>query len=260
MRNLNKMKLTPTLSSPKINSHILAIDIGGTKIGYGLVPIRKNSVSFSTPILFKGITNTIKGKEALAEKTAEILAICQKFANKNHIKILPYIAVASPGKFIGNKKEIIAPNTAINLELFSGEFANLNLIELLTESIPNSFQIKVINDAVAQMVGGINLITNKSNLLINKKICYIGPGTGLGGGFCEVNSKQIIKTKTDGHIFDLKILDSNNQQVKAEDVFCGTAFERITNYSPYEVEHDKSLFIKKLSLKKFFLRLFLGDC
>jgi len=69
------------------------------------------------------------------------------------------------------------------------------------------------NDAIAQMLLGVHTLLGDSSQTLpqNKSIGYIGPGTGLGGGFCVINSDKTISIITDGHIFDI-ILSSGSEK------------------------------------------------
>src|SRR6185295_6649283 len=70
-----------------------------------------------------------------------------------------------------------------------------------------------------------------------KKVAYIGPGTGLGGGFAFVDGNGRIEFKTDGHIYDVVLSDAPEFSVhyagrrltiplntrRAEDLYSGRA-------------------------------------
>ncbi|MCP4049815.1 MAG: hypothetical protein GY730_03820 [bacterium] len=94
------------------------------------------------------------------------------------------------------------------------------------------------------MAGGIYfLLKNRKNLklLLNQKVCYIGPGTGLGGGFAKINSTGTPLFNTDGHISDIIIIDNKKNIHKAEEVLCGTALYNRTGHHPVEINRSQKL-------------------
>ena len=79
-----------------------------------------------------------------------------------------------------------------------------------------------------------------SALLSGKKAAYIAPGTGLGGGFCEISEDGEIEFITDGQIFDLVLgpefefkfrHDGRDMRIDmkgtAEDIFSGRAIKEM---------------------------------
>ena len=91
------------------------------------------------------------------------------------------------------------------------------------ESVKKQFKFKCANDGVCQLAGGVyqicqQLPNQETESLVNQKIAYIGPGTGLGGAFATITSEGL-QFYTDGHIFDMEIQSESGFPVGAETVF-----------------------------------------
>jgi hypothetical protein len=165
-------------------------------------------------------------------------------ANQQGYRVLPIITAGAPGRFIGPDNQIIATGSAANMEKTKGEFDQLNLAASLQKVLPDFCQVIIKNDAIAQFSAGLSSLMQDADFrskFLGQKLAYIGPGTGLGGGFCEVDQQGAAQYYTDGHIYDLQICDAANTSQKAEDLFSGRAFTTITGKTPKEVNTNPQL-------------------
>ena len=193
----------------------LCVDIGGTKISSGLSDGKTVWQTATQPVA-KGIVPLLHQLHQIyatyaTDPTFPLSAVC----------------IGCPGNIIDHH---IAPGSAQNLGTFPGEFDHFNLRQAL-EDLP--IPVYIFNDATAQMAGGYALLHN--TLAGVDRIGYIGPGTGLGGGFSKVDETGIntgLQPVTDGHIFDILLPQrrGGSKGVRpaslriAEDLLSGRAF------------------------------------
>lgn len=227
---------------------VFAVDVGGTKISYGLFPLTAEG-AIQAGAIYQQQIDTTRGRGAIALALQNCFkdAILQASAKGFHV--LPVISAGTPGRFIGPNQDIIAPKSAANLEAEPGEFDDLSLADFLSQSFPEYVSVKVKNDALSQMSAGLsNLLQQKDvrPLLLNQKVAYIGPGTGLGGGFCTVDAQGNAEYFSDGHIIDNPIKDRHGKIQGAEDVFSGRAFGELTGKTAKAVNSDPELFAAHL--------------
>ena len=225
---------------------LLAVDIGGTKIGYALFPIQGNALH-DIP-LFSSELPTPKGKEALLAALWELVRLSLEESVKKNLLVFPVISIGSPGRFIGPEGTIIAKGSAENMSLVKGEFDGVNLSQEIKRGLPEDFTIIVNNDAVAQMAAGVNALLQDPVLkqqLAGQKVGYIGPGTGLGGGFGQLDNEGHLEVYSDGHIYDI-LIPFYGQSKRAEDVFSGRACLERTGLNAKNINHSEYLFQKYL--------------
>ncbi|MFA5880227.1 MAG: hypothetical protein WC860_08700 [Candidatus Margulisiibacteriota bacterium] len=245
MNNLETLekRWKKNLQNPELKPGILSLDIGGTKISYALIPINAQG-NMLNKFVFSNKKTTHKGKENLIKIVLNIINEALQKAEKQGYSLLPVITAGSPGRYIGQNHEIIAKGSAANLANFLGEFDNCNLGAMFQEHLPQWCTIIVKNDAIAQFSAGLTTMLENptfKQLFSKQKVAYIGPGTGLGGGFAEVDEHGYITFFTDGHIYDCLIPNQNGQFAGAEDLFSGRAFEELTKRSAKEVNSDPEL-------------------
>ncbi|NQY73221.1 MAG: hypothetical protein HRT90_00495 [Candidatus Margulisbacteria bacterium] len=221
-------------------SLLLTVDIGGTTINSGLFQLDNQCLPIS--LIHSTQVATSKGMRAVAHDFSECVAQAEEFCKENKGSLLPIIGVGTPGNLIGTPQTIIADGTAFNLEQFSGEFNGVDMQELLKTMIWEGYSIHLFNDAIAQMCGGLNLILKKDPDLesefLGHNIAYIGPGTGLGGGFANVTPEGVLDFYSDGHIFDVALKLDDQEPVKAEDVLSGTVFAKLGHSGKDVNDHD----------------------
>ncbi len=237
-----------------LKQSILAIDIGGTKIAYGLFRYSFGKNVEDTPF-FKNQLPTPKGKHALAACVRSIVHTSIIETESKGYSLLPCVGIGSPGRFLNDEDAVIASGSAENLASFPGEFDGVSLVTLFKGVLPEKWGIIIKNDALAQMAGGLYVLLKKKMhrpFLLNQKIGYIGPGTGLGGGFGETDSKGNLHFRTDGHICDMLL--SNGQS--AEGALSGKTFERVTGIMPVRLNEDAGLFHQWEDVIKQYGRIF----
>lgn len=223
----------------------LAIDIGGTKIAWGLVDSGE-----SMKIMVQNSRPFIPGKSALFESISAVVTDAYQWASDHSLTLNPTVAIGTPGRLIGPGRDQIAPGSAKNLSAYPGEFDNLSMRDLIMPALPGK-QLLIENDAVCQFAGGLrDLVAGdpwRSHLL-NQTVAYIGPGTGLGGGFCKVDATGTPTFFTDGHIFDIQLSFPDGmvgaKMVGAEDVLSGKAFQIETGLSAETVNSSPELLAK----------------
>ena len=210
---------------------LLTIDIGGTKLAYGLLAIHQNKVASSC--FYQDYIPTKKGLPALINSLLDIESNMVKKAEENYYCLEPYLLIGSAGNFDPQEEGLIMKGSAENLGTYQGEFDHVNLKETIETALGNKYRVKIVNDGLTQLAGGVMLCTQEygnSFDVIGQKVAYIGPGTGLGGGFAFVKDLTHFDFFTDGHIFDIAIKDSLDCNVRAEDVLSGRAFYEGTGY------------------------------
>jgi len=206
---------------------VLALDIGGTKIGAALYS-SDGGVIAGDPLVELGSIQTPKGLTAL---TAGYTELFKKAVNNAAEKGYGVVAVGigSPGRFVdksladerygasqasemqkfalGQPYEpgmVIAPGTAKNLEQVDGEMDQVNLQAVLSRFTPDGVALRVVNDAAAQLGGlaaSMAADADLSGLVRGKKLVYFGPGTGLGGAVMNEKGELV----TDGHYQYMKL-------------------------------------------------------
>lgn len=229
------------LAKPHLNPCILALDIGGTKISYATFAVDQNGELQSLPIFAKEIP-TQKGVSHLLKSISEIVSDALDASLKAGYKILPILTAGSPGRFVGMNQAFLAKGSAANMELVPGEWDGLNLSEKIRSVLPEFCEVIVKNDAIAQFSAGLGqLLPLDPARFLQQKMAYIGPGTGLGGGFCKIDAQGIPVYFTDGHIYDILIENEKGIRIKAEDLFSGRAFKTKTGYCAKDVNTDPCL-------------------
>ena len=105
----------------------VSIDIGGTKIAYGIIELVRG-----TPTLkYYNQVNMIRGLEGLKECITSIIRNCEEWASL-HLSILnKTVFVCSAGNLSGKNGSVILPGTAVHLGTSPTEFDHCDLIKLL---------------------------------------------------------------------------------------------------------------------------------
>ena len=211
---------------------VLALDIGGTKIFWALCA--------PETLLFQDQCNTPKGIAPLKQALASVVNLAQQEALHINSTLQPHLYISTPGNLIGPRHSIISPGSAQNLEHVKGEFDHLDLEALALSVLPKGWIVTIKNDAIAQMIGGLRELIQQEKIKPGK-LGYIGPGTGLGGGFCNLDSAGNLDFYTDGHIYDIPLTLAQGTIARAEDVISGRAFFTQTGKDPKQVGADLAL-------------------
>jgi hypothetical protein len=161
--------------------HYLCIDIGGTKLCAGRSDGHRLWNITEVPI-HKGIPDLLTQLQRCIQTNGDTVSA---------------ILIGCPGNIIDDQ---IVAGSAQNLGTFPGEFDGFNLRQSLAPHTTKP--IAVFNDAQAQMAGAYRDLHD--TLTGVTAIGYIGPGTGLGGGFARVG-EGCYHPVTDGHIFDISL-------------------------------------------------------
>ncbi len=204
------VSMTTFLNKTKV---FLGVDIGGTKIRWALCGEGR--------VLYGDTSVTHKGKEALWGSIQALFIEAGRVVKARGWEFFPQVGIATPGKLIGPSRHIISRGSARNLESFETEFDNLDMAVFLGPIFPKKWVVKIENDAIAQMKGGLTQLKEGA---VPGKWGYVGPGTGLGGGFATVQAHGDIEVYTDGHIYDIALQNSQGRWQSAEDLISGRAF------------------------------------
>ena len=185
---------------------VLAIDIGGTKTFSGCI-------TDAGKIVGRIKRPTQKGKSGL---TNMVFDIVRYYLADDEFGPITNVAIGVPGCLQGRTGTVIRKGTGRQLGVYSGEFDDCDIGFLLRECLPSNIPLVLLNDAVAQCLGGVQALK-----IENGSIGYIGPGTGLGGAFVDLNG-SLPEVKTDGHIYDIAIpCPITGQLIQAEDILSG---------------------------------------
>jgi hypothetical protein len=232
--------------SPKASqaeAAVTLVDIGGTKELILVVGVDKKGGLLADEVYARKEIPTPVGKvDFHYDQSVAAVRQVQEAAGRQ-IKILPLVCVGTPGRMVDG---VIQPGSAANLGDMPHDFDGINPQEELQRRLGG--RVSVVNDAIAQMGFGLEALfeAGLADRLRNRKVCYVGPGTGLGGGFSKVGGDLSLDIYTDGHIYDILIPgydgkvsfkfecdgDSYSAQLpgdsaKAEDVFSGRAMRQM---------------------------------
>ncbi len=227
------------------NNIYIGVDLGGTKIAIGAVneapqaEQKKILLKHTIPTVFskEGPTSDPAIREAFLENLAEEISKVITEAQNLKYHVHQTIGFGSPGLFQDGK---IAPETAGQL---GPAFFNYNIGEGLEHYLRTKhphIKVNVKNDALAQLAFGVHALAQDpklKKLFLSNNVGFIGPGTGLGGGFAHVKKLKDgnIQTEffTDGHIFDI-LLDGK----MAEELISGRFLRNNLGLSGKEVANN----------------------
>ncbi len=183
------------------------VDVGGTKQLVMVVGVdREGNLMTDTVLAKREVSTPVKNlpegdPEVYFKVTAATITEVQdEVTSQLGVKTLPLVYMGSPGRLVGGK---IAPGSAGNL---GSTFDGLNPSKELSRELGQDTH--VVNDAIAQMGSGVSEFLQFPYIaekLRGQKVCYIGPGTGLGGGFGRVSDELTLAYYTDGHIYDIQL-------------------------------------------------------
>lgn len=180
---------------------VIVLDVGGTKVTAGILAsdanarlIRKNEAVLI--LAHKTISTYVGGISVLYDEICDLIKDVEFRATELGVKIIKVVGVSHAGKF---KKDG-------TIDFGDSGWDGVNPANELSKRI-DYYKFFIINDALAQMHGSIEILLSNpdvENKLVNRKVCYIGPGTGLGGAFMEIghiNERRFLNN--DGHIVDI---------------------------------------------------------
>lgn len=214
---------------------VLSIDIGGTKVAGGII---SPELTGDAMILHKHTVEFKRGKEALQQSIKELLGTVKAWGDEQELTLSSTICVGTAGN-ISPDLPVVLSGSAVNLGLYPEEFDNVNMEDLLKDAVNQDYSFRVCNDGCCQLAGGVRYVKESLdfNAILNKKVAYIGPGTGLGGAFATVTENGL-DYYTDGHIYDMEIINYKQQPIFAEGVFSGTGFKNMHHISTKEINEN----------------------
>jgi len=226
------MRVGKTRESSTRNA-ITLVDIGGTKELILVVGVDDTAELSEGKIYasheFKAPTGSVKG---FYDKTSKEIAATRKKAGEG-VNVLPFVCVGTPGRFVSG---VIQPGSAANLGDDNHEFDAVDPAKEIEKRL--GVRVFLGNDAIAQMAHGLKTLLEKRKTrerLRASKVCYIGPGTGTGGGFCKVNEDLSLEFYTDGHIYDI-LVPGFEGKVAIPFTYDGRAFKANLPYEKTKLE------------------------
>lgn len=209
------------------NQKSLGVDLGGTKIAIAEVCCLPEAQRPQTQNLrviptFETPSGPLKTPDALREWLDRLANAISLFPTE----VTGSIGIASPGKFVDGK---VACGTTPQL---GSIFESINLRDELIKRLPHS-RICIANDALAQLIYAICYELPRSRR--SELIAYLGPGTGLGGGFVYHHPNGQIEFLGDGHIGDLVIEGLGEAE---PDLFSGMAIQKRFGMSAQQINEN----------------------
>ena len=196
----------------------LGIDVGGTKTAIGMADYRQGTPQVTRQTVvptfpegrkFDTEEDMSHWMDQLANGALDVIE-AEEQANPG-VVISPVVGIGAPGRF---KDGALLPSEKPGMGL---KYDGYNLAQKLAEHLAEraklrgraavKWEVVSDNDGLRQRDFGIfQAATDKQiwPLIKGKKVAYLGPGTGLGGGFAQLSSdpeSPIVKRAyTDGHV------------------------------------------------------------
>lgn len=233
---------------------VIGGDLGGTKLALGVFPVVGGRVCETAVVRIK--VDTQIGVEGLRDTMKKGFAAAAAAAPEYRIVGM---GIGSPGRPLLEHSEgagafVVTKDSARNLERpdHRGELTGVNLQKVFQEEVP--VPLFVNNDGIVQLQAMLADVLSKPGMkarFLDKKVVYVGMGTGLGGGFAAVSKEGKVSVHTDGHIYDIRLGMKHDMQtlktrsaalpakdkllfapdghsIRAEDILSGTAFTKMT--------------------------------
>ncbi len=203
---------------------VIGVDIGGTKTKAAAVPLGADGVP-ARVVASGQIATPHLAPAAFYDAIAGLIRQVQMQAQQVGATVLPYVAVAHPGRFLADGS--LARGTTPNIGERPNQFDGLRPAGELQRRIGG--QVVAENDAMAQMRYGLAALLRDPEarrLLLNEVVIYLGPGTGMGGGVARVSGQGGVTPVTDGHFFDVQVSGVGDGTLTAEELFTGPAIAR----------------------------------
>lgn len=203
-----RWRLTGGLMGP---TAVVGVDVGGTKIHAAGMSLRGGP---DPVVLFSRQIPTERAQPAIFfDRLGDFIRDVLIEGRAHGFILDPEMGVGMPGRYVsdGRGGRVIAPGTAPNLGLTPNDFDGVDPARELARRLPEC-SFSVHNDAVAQMRYALEILLRNEKTagsVRGRRICYLGPGTGLGGAFADVGPTGQVSIHTDGHIFDIIIEPSS---------------------------------------------------
>ena len=218
------------------NNHTISIDIGGTKTAIGIINDKYKLKAIK-------IKKTIKGIAEFPFFFNECLKTGVLMGCSEGILCNQMVYCGIPGNFSPGGEIVVNNGSGLQLIKNNEDFKENNLTDWILNEMNQKFEFLFINDALAQAIGGIYQVG--INKFINKRVLYIGPGTGLGGALIDVGeSINDLNVLSDGHIYDVMIKGDDGAEKMAEDMISGRALYEKSGVYPKEIAESDELWLK----------------
>ncbi|MCX7926650.1 MAG: trehalose-phosphatase, partial [Candidatus Omnitrophica bacterium] len=174
----------------------VVVDVGGTSVEIALYDRCKQQLT-NYRIMLKNISEITEPADFYFQIGKAIVALKKK-AEADGKKVSAVIGMAHPGSKLNNDK--IAKGSNPNMgDTNKRNFELINPAYELEKALKKegNFRVLWLNDALAQALGGYQQLRRK---LINKKVLYLGLGTGLGTAFLETDQQGRIIALSESHI------------------------------------------------------------
>jgi hypothetical protein len=181
-----------------VQEYIIGLDVGGTSIKWSLYELKNGKLSQNA--VFQGSDPTGKGIKGFPHSVRDAVKDALKHLNGKGSIVAA--GLCTPGRFLPPDFERVAAHTAHRLCLPEAQdaFDNQPLKQILRDSMPSNIPLYVDNDAIVQMLGLLIHTDIDMQIKVGEVAGYIGPGTGLGGGFAVKEAPGVYHSHTDGHI------------------------------------------------------------
>lgn len=211
-RRLEAEEAAPVAADLPARYAVIGVDIGGTHVLAGAIRVTRHGV-MTEDILDSATmpTRLAEPREFYGHIARLITQLAEKLAAQG-VVVLPLVGIGQPGRFIAAVEgRVIAPGSAANLGPRKDSFDGLDPEGLMREAglLGGAWRPFVDNDAIAQMSYALQRFlqdAKTARILKGAKVAYLGPGTGLGGGFAEIGPEGKVGIFSDGHVYDLQIV------------------------------------------------------
>jgi hypothetical protein len=197
-------------------THVMVIDVGGTKTAVGWVSIAEDRVTSYT------VYDTVPGQTQFPLFLGRIVGASITAAAAFGIVLSSTVVIALPGNFKAGGRIIPKKGSGRQLLNAKDTFPPGCLSKWLTQHWPPGLSVLGINDAQAQALGAIHDTWHAS--YANTTLLYLGLGTGLGGAIVRMGANPMTYSWVgDGHVYDA-LVSVDGVPIMAEDVLSGRGF------------------------------------
>ncbi|ANE04834.1 ROK family protein [Corynebacterium crudilactis] len=189
----------------------LALDIGGTKIAYALVPDDAPTTTAAS-----GRLGTKDGHNPASQTRLAFQAGAD--AAKQHNMTIARIGVGAPGVIIAPEGKIVYNGETVR------EWAGTDLRAMAQEIIPVPFAAH--NDVRVWAYGEHHMGAGES---LTGRVLYVSLGTGIGGAIIDQGALLDSPSGTAGEFAEIVCADFSGRATRCEDVASGTGLTAYYN-------------------------------